>query len=119
MVFLKPAKTFYDLRRRHSTFKDLFFDRLGPGTCGRIVAKKGVGVTAWLMARETVILKDANDFFVETNLGGNGFVRAGWVRSKQEENCCDEQRQPNKRSSFSRITSHVGLFVSFRVNSWI
>jgi len=106
------------LRWWHSTFKDLFLDGLGPRTCGGIVVKKDFCVAAWLMAGKTMILKDANDFSVETNLCGDGFVRASGVRSKQHENGCGDQQHPDIQSSFSRSASHMGLgLVQFQLSA--
>ena len=45
--------------------------------------KKNLGVAAWLMAGKAMVLKDANDLFVEADLGTNRFVRAGSVSSEQ------------------------------------
>ena len=63
------------------------------------------------MAGETVTLKDAYDFFVEANLGGNGFVRARSVRFEQEENCYQQQRKTGEKNSL-RTAFHFELCIA-------
>jgi hypothetical protein len=51
------------------------------------------------MAGEAMVLKDANDLFVEADLGSNRFVRAGLVSSEQAENRCETQKAQNRQKS--------------------
>jgi hypothetical protein len=59
--------------------------------------KKNFGVAAWLMAGKTMVLKDANDFFGEADLGSNRFVRARWVSYEQNEK--EAQQAQNRKKS--------------------
>jgi len=52
--------------------------------------KKDFGVAARLMAGKAVVLKDADDLFVEADARSNRLVRAGSVSSEEDENCGEQ-----------------------------
>jgi len=54
--------------------------------------KKNPGVAAWLMAGKTMVLKDANDLFVEANPGSNRFVRADFISHEKAHKAQNQQK---------------------------
>ena len=66
--------------------------------------KENLSVAAWLMAGKATVLKDANDLFVEADLGSNRFVRARSVSSEQDGDKKAQKTQEENLPCFSFVT---------------
>jgi len=54
--------------------------------------KKNLCVAAWLMAGKTMVLKDANDLFVEADFGSDRFVRAGFSNHDKAQKTQNQEK---------------------------